>query len=73
MNTWLARCYTRSMEKPIDKTSSTLDLCCGGNCPVLHDEGDSFVISDSDQSEKPIRITREQAALVAAWLAERLA
>ena len=62
------------MEKPIDKTSSTLDLCCGGqNCAVLHDEGDVIIISDPAQDTREIRITREQAVRVAAWLAERLA
>ena len=59
------------MEKPTDKT---LDLCCGGqNCAVLHDEGDAFVISDPAQDTREIRITREQAVRVAAWLSERLA
>ena len=55
-------------------TPETLDLCCGGKkCPTLRDEGDSFVIADLEQSEQPIRLTREQAARVMSWLEGRLA
>lgn len=52
----------------------TLDLCCGGKkCPVLRDLGaDGFEIADVDQTDKPIRITREQALLIAPWMVQRL-
>ena len=54
-------------------SSPTLDLCCGGKkCPVLRDEGSTFVIEDPDQSDKPIRVTREQAEQILNWLDLRL-
>ena len=54
--------------------TDTLDLCCGGKkCPVLRDLGpDGFEIVDLDQADRPIRLTREQAALVAPWMVQRL-
>ena len=53
---------------------TTLDLCCGGKkCPVIRDLGDAgFVIEDPDQTDRPIRLTRAQAAVVAPWLTLRL-
>ena len=55
-------------------------MCCGGKkkCPVLHvdhsDAGDGdIVIADLDQSPAPIRLTREQAMQVHAWLGNVLA
>ena len=53
---------------------ATLDFCCGGKkCPVFRDLGaGGFEIVDVDQSDKPIRLTREQAAAVASWMVRRL-
>lgn len=51
-----------------------LDFCCGGKkCPVVRDLGaDGFEIADADQSAHPIRLTREQAAVLAPWMVQRL-
>jgi hypothetical protein len=46
----------------------TLDLCCGGNCPVFHEHADGSVkITDGDVS---ISLTPEQANKAAAWFRE---
>lgn len=64
----------------MSETREILDMCCGGKkkCPVLHvdhsDAGDGdIVIADLDQSPAPIRLTREQAMQVHAWLGNVLA
>ena len=54
---------------------SVLDFCCAKKrkCPKLTDEGDGgFVIEDVDQVQGSIRLTREQGAMVKAWLERRL-
>ena len=58
----------------MDLSETSLLLCCGGKkCPTISANPDgSFAISDEAEGCPPIRLSREQAALMLTWLGTRL-
>lgn len=58
----------------MDPTFDALQLCCGGKkCPTISANPDgSFALSDEAEGCPPIKLSREQAALMVTWLGTRL-